>query len=293
LLDKLIENLIFAMNFDDKVPEHILEEIFRHNKNKNLNTEHESEIQTVDEFNEEVDRKLGFVQAQDDAESLFNEVYGYGDLKFLLAKMVLSKQSLHAVLVGPPASGKTMFLLAIQQRMKDVVFIDATNASGAGIVDKLFSNHNTKIILIDEIEKMRQGDQNMLLNLLETGVLTSTKVKKTKERRFDGIKLFATSNDIDALSKPLKSRLIELHLPEYDFNEFSEIAAKLTERRDGHDREMAMKIADTVWNRLNSRDVRDMIQISKLTKSIDDVEFVANTLQKYRKKEHEGQDAYE
>ena len=68
---------------------------------------------------------------------------------------------------------------------------------------------------------------------------------------------------------------------------------KLTERRDGHDREMAMKIADTVWNRLNSRDVRDMIQISKLTKSIDDVEFVANTLQKYRKKEHEGQDAYE
>jgi Holliday junction DNA helicase RuvB len=281
------------MNFDDKVPEHILEEIFRHNKNKNLNTEHESEIQTVDEFNEEVDRKLGFVQAQDDAESLFNEVYGYGDLKFLLAKMVLSKQSLHAVLVGPPASGKTMFLLAIQQRMKDVVFIDATNASGAGIVDKLFSNPNTKIILIDEIEKMRQGDQNMLLNLLETGVLTSTKVKKTKERRFDGIKLFATSNDIDALSKPLKSRLIELHLPEYDFNEFSEIAAKLTERRDGHDREMAMKIADTVWNRLNSRDVRDMIQISKLTKSIDDVEFVANTLQKYRKKEHEGQDAYE
>ena len=46
---------------------------------------------------------------------------------------------------------------------------------------------------------------------------------------------------------------------------------------------MAMKIADTVWNRLNSRDVRDMIQISKLTKSIDDVEFVANT-SKYREK---------
>ena len=40
--------------------------------------------------------------------------------------------------------------------MKDVVFIDATNASGAGIVDKLFSNPNTKIILIDEIEKMKQ-----------------------------------------------------------------------------------------------------------------------------------------
>jgi DNA-directed RNA polymerase subunit F len=102
--------------------------------------------------------------------------------------------------------------------------------------------------------------------------------------RFNGIKLFATSNDIDALSKPLRSRLIELHLPEYDFNEFCEIAVKLTEQKDGHDRETAMKIADIVWNKRNSRDIRDIIQISKLTKSIDDVEFVANTLQKYKPK---------
>jgi len=274
------------MNFDDKVPEHILEEIFRHNKNKNVNVEHEFDTLTVDvdKFNEEVDRKLGVIQAKDDAESLFNDVYGYSDLKRLLAKMVLSKQSLHAVLVGPPASGKTMFLMAIQQKMRDVFFIDATNASGPGIVNKLFSRPNTKIILIDEIEKMRQNDQNMLLNLLETGVLTSTKVKKMAEMRFDGIKLFATSNDIDALSKPLRSRLVELHLPEYNFNEFCEIAVKLTEQRNGHDREIAMKIADTVWNKLNSKDVRDIIQISKLTKSIDDVEFVSNTLQKYKRK---------
>ena len=97
------------MNFDDKVPEHILEEIFRHNKNKNLNTEHESEIQTVDEFNEEVDRKLGFLHKHKMMQSLFNEVYGDGDLKFLLAKMVLSKQSLHAVLVGPPLPERLCF----------------------------------------------------------------------------------------------------------------------------------------------------------------------------------------
>jgi hypothetical protein len=42
-----------------------------------------------------------------------------------------------------------------------------------------------------------------------------------------------------------------------------------------------------MWNKLGSADVRDIIQISKLTKSIDDVEFVANILQKYRKKGHE------
>jgi hypothetical protein len=41
----------------------------------------------------------------------------------------------------------------------------------------------------------------MLLNLLETGMLVSTKVRKTQEMEFKGIKLFATSNDIEQLSK--------------------------------------------------------------------------------------------
>jgi replication-associated recombination protein RarA len=93
--------------------------------------------------------------------------------------MLASKESVSSVLIGPPASGKTMFLLAIQQSMKkDVLFIDATNASGAGIVDKLFSRPNTNIILIDEIEKMNKRDQNMLLNLLETGNIDINKSQK-------------------------------------------------------------------------------------------------------------------
>ena len=120
-------------------------------------------------------------------------------------------------------------MLSIQKNMKDAFFIDATNASGPGIVDKLFAYPRTKIILIDEIEKMTKRDQNMLLNLLETGMLVSTKIRKTQEMKFTGIKLFATSNDIEQLSKPLKSRLMEFHLPEYDFDEFGEIVVRLAD----------------------------------------------------------------
>jgi replication-associated recombination protein RarA len=151
----------------------------------------------------------------------FSDIHLYDELKQLLSRMLVSKESVHCVLVGPPASGKTMLLLAIQKNMKDAFFIDATNASGAGIVDKLFAYPRTKIILIDEIEKMTKRDQNMLLNLLETGILVSTKVRRTQEMEFKGIKLFATSNDIEQLSKPLRSRLAEFHLPEYNFDEFS------------------------------------------------------------------------
>ena len=42
-----------------------------------------------------------------------------------------------------------------------------------------------------------------------------------------------------------------------------------------------MKIAEATWNKVNSRDVRDVIRISKLTKSLEDIEFVATILQKY------------
>jgi Holliday junction resolvasome RuvABC ATP-dependent DNA helicase subunit len=199
----------------------------------------------------------------------------------------MSDQSIHAVLVGPPSSGKTMFLMSIQQKMKDAFFIDGTNASGPGIVEKLFSRPKTRIILADEIEKMSTRDQNMLLNLLETEVLTSTKVKKTREMEFKGIKLFATSNDIDAISKPLRSRLVELHLPEYSEQDFQNIVVKLACKKFRLDEETAKEISRVVWHEIRTKDVRDAIQLSKLVDNVDDVMIMARTILKYGRKRHD------
>ena len=168
--------------------------------------------------------------------------------------------------------------------MKDAFFIDATNASGPGIVDKLFAYPRTKIILIDEIEKMTKRDQNMLLNLLETGMLVSTKVRKTQEMKFTGIKLFATSNDIERLSKPLRSRLMEFHLPEYNFDGFREIVVKLAANRYRLNREIADKIAFVVWHEMGTKDVRDALQLVKLVRNIDDVDKTARTIMRYKPK---------
>jgi Holliday junction DNA helicase RuvB len=214
----------------------------------------------------------------------FSDIHLYDDLKQLLSKMLVSKESMHCVLVGPPASGKTMFLLAIQNNMKDVCFIDATNASGAGIVDKLFAYPRTKIILIDEIEKMTKRDQNMLLNLLETSMLVSTKVGKTQEMKFAGVKLFGTSNDIELISKPLRSRLMEFHLPEYNFDEFREIVVKLSSNIPRLNREIADKIAFVVWYEMGTKDVRDALQLIKLVRNVDDIEMTARTIMKYKPK---------
>ena len=43
-------------------------------------------------------------------------------------------------------------------------------------------------------------------------------------------------------------------------------------------------IADVVWNDTETKDIRDVLQIAKLVRNIEDVQDVARTLIKYRPK---------
>jgi MoxR-like ATPase len=151
------------------------------------------------------------------------------------------------------------------------------------MVDYLLS-HDVRYLLLDEVEKMSKKDQNILLNLMETGVLTSTKVKKTYEKKMN-VSIFATTNDIDSLSKPLRSRFLEFSLPEYTFEEFDRLSVKLLAKRYGHSPELSCKVASSVWNTMKSKDCRDLLQVGKLSRNISDVDFVVTTLKKYKRKE--------
>jgi len=205
-------------------------------------------------------------------------------LKELLTKCLVIKYSCNVLLSGPPASSKTEFLLSIQKEVPNASFIDAANASGPGLIDYLFDHPGTSVICIDELDKLRKTDQTALLNLLENGILSSTKVRKTRSIRMEGVKVFATSNDVDRLIGPLRSRFLELELPEYTWEKFLRISQKLLHNRHELDEIMSSKIAQVVWSRLKTRDIRDVLAIAKLTKSSEDVEFIAMTLQKYKRR---------
>jgi hypothetical protein len=77
---------------------------------------------------------------------------------------------------------------------------------------------------------------------------------------------------------------MEFSLPPYTYDEFCDIAVNLLGKRYNHDIELSLKIADTIWNKIKSRDIRDLFQVGKLAKTLDDVDFVVNTLQKYKRK---------
>jgi ribosomal 50S subunit-associated protein YjgA (DUF615 family) len=98
------------------------------------------------------------------------------------------------------------------------------------------------------------------------------------------LKVFATSNDVDKLIKPLRSRFLELELPEYTWENFLEITQRLLQNRHGLDETTSAKIAQVVWSQLKTGDTRDALAIGKLVRSSEDVEAIAATLQKYQKK---------
>jgi Holliday junction DNA helicase RuvB len=231
-------------------------------------------------------KKLGIEHEADirpPEEKFFSGIIGYSDLKKLFMRSIISKEPSHILLTGPPASSKTIFLLQMMKELDNSYFTDGIGTSGVGIVDYLFEHPSTKYLLIDEIDKMKKSDQVALLNVMETGILSSTKVRKTGQLKMN-LWIFATSNSADDLSRPLKSRFLIFHLPEYKYEEFIEISTKLLNERYKIEDGTALKIADRVWNELNSKDIRDVLKIGKMVKREEtdsDIDWLIYAYKKY------------
>jgi hypothetical protein len=77
---------------------------------------------------------------------------------------------------------------------------------------------------------------------------------------------------------------MELHLEEYSYEEFVEIIRRLLKKRYDLDANISEKITYEVWNQMKSKDVRDAINIARLTKSSADVDWLVDVQMKYGKK---------
>jgi Holliday junction resolvasome RuvABC ATP-dependent DNA helicase subunit len=220
-------------------------------------------------------------------ERFFSSIVGYSDLKRLLMKAIVSKEPVHILLTGPPATSKTVFLLEMQKELENSHYVDGTATSGKGMIDFLFDNSKTEYLLIDEVDKINKRDQTVLYNVMETGILSETKSSHTNvgsRQQKMKLRIFATANELEKLQKPFRSRFMEFYLSEYNLQEFLEITKRLLYSRYKLNQEIAAAIANVVWNDIKTKDIRDVLQIAKLARNIDDVQDVARTLIKYRPK---------
>ena len=207
----------------------------------------------------------------------FENIVGNDDTKLILNKAILSQKPVHVLLVGKPGCAKTMFLTEIEKSLKNSYFIVGSNTTKAGLLNRLFENE-PKYLLIDELDKMNGNDQVSLLHLMETGIISETKINKTRQIELTSW-VFATANSCQKIIEPLLSRFVVLKMPEYTIEEFTEISIiKLA--RENVNECTARDIAHKVWKELGSRDIRDVIKVGRLASCNEEVSFVVKMLKK-------------
>ena len=157
-------------------------------------------------------------------EELFDDIIRYNNIKRLFRLALDSNEETHILLSGPHASAQTMFLESLS-KLKSSYLVDGTSTTKSGLIDCLFLN-NPKYLLIDEIDKMSTKDQAILLNLMETGIVSETKHNKTRTAHMK-TSVFATSNNVGDIITPLQSRFFVVELPTYTYEQFYQISVHL------------------------------------------------------------------
>src|SRR5438093_7048892 len=116
---------------------------------------------------------------------------------------------------------------------------------------------------------------------METGIISETKFNKTRQTELASW-VFATANSYKKIIQPLLSRFAVLEVPDYTFDEFTDIAINRLSKENIEERN-ARVIAEKIWYELGSRDIRDVIKVARLASSIEEITFVVRILnRKYR-----------
>ena len=210
---------------------------------------------------------------------LFDNIIGYDDIKKLFFLSFESQRPIHILLVGPPASAKTLFMLGCM-KLERSYFTLGTHSTKSGMLDYLFEKR-PRYLIIDEIEHMSIRDQTVLLSLMETGIIAETKHMKTRNTQVKTW-VFATTNETNHMLTPLLSRFLVLHFKQYKFENFLDISIHML-GQEGIAKDIANEVATQVWHNMRSKDIRDCIKIAHLAKTKDDVISIVETLLRYNK----------
>jgi DNA replicative helicase MCM subunit Mcm2 (Cdc46/Mcm family) len=123
------------------------------------------------------------------------------------------RMRLHMLLYGEPGSGKTEFLSWWQQKM-DGKMINSEltskiglvgDARGKSITPGLLARYSGHVLLVDELDKMKQTDQNGLLQSMEEGSYTITKGKNSQQFKAE-VRIMASCNNLTKIQRPLLDR---------------------------------------------------------------------------------------
>lgn len=149
---------------------------------------------------------------------MFSCIIGYEDIKEEIKSTLIRGKKNHYLLVGPPATAKSLFLMELG-RLGSTYMATGSRVTGAGLTDALFT-YQPKVLLLDEIDKLSLDATAVLLSAMETGDVLVTKHKTHRQLKLNLV-VFAAGNTDRNIAPELLSRFdTKLHFSPYSFADF-------------------------------------------------------------------------
>src|SRR5712692_1488730 len=124
---------------------------------------------------------------------LFENIQGHDEVKRVLRLALDSQKPIHVLLVGPPGTAKTEFLLDMK-RLWGSHYATGAAISQAGIVQFLIQRPTATRLLIDDLDKADDPDLWALLELMQSGSVTRMQHDRQEHVERKGIRVFAAAN---------------------------------------------------------------------------------------------------
>lgn len=217
------------------------------------------------------------------AELFFKDIIGQTAIKRQIYRALLRDNRLiNILLVGAPATSKTLFLKIIEQKCNGVVFYDAsTGSSGAGLIELIRRNPTMKVLEIDEMAEMKRNDIEVMRGLANDGRIAKALKTEFINLKLDNLKIFATTNNPTKLSKPIKSRFQIYLIQPYTDLEFIEVIKFCFKKQNIiKDDILANELAHALI-KFKIKNVRNALACCSLIHEGDTYEIIEQTIEDY------------
>jgi len=185
-------------------------------------------------------------------------------------------------MVGPPATAKSLFLMELA-RISGTYQATGSTVTGPGLTDALLT-YQPRILVLDELDKVKMDTTAVLLSAMETGDILQTKYRRHGGKRID-LNVFAAANSDRHLAPELLSRFdTKLYFHPYSFEDFIAICKGYLPRYENIPSDIAEYIGIHTWHQLD-KDVRTARGIARRLReaTVADVDRVVRFLKKYSK----------
>ena len=126
-------------------------------------------------------------------------------------------------MIGPPATAKSLFLMEVG-RLSGAYPATGSTVTGPGLTDALLT-YQPKILILDELDKVRMDATAVLLSVMESGDVLQTKYRRHGGQKIS-LSVFAAANRDRGLAPELLSRFdTKLYFHPYSFDDFIGIFA--------------------------------------------------------------------